>query len=93
MFLDTTSIHPFDWDLHLDPTSPLIDAGMISIHDPDGSHSDIGAYGGPNAGRWDLDWDGYPSWWQPGPYDALLYPDQGWDCNDLDPDVFPGTGC
>lgn len=37
------------WDLHLCPGSPLIDAGDPSILDPDGTRSDIGAYGGPNA--------------------------------------------
>ena len=34
------------WDLHLDPASPLIDAGDPSITDDDGTTSDIGAYGG-----------------------------------------------
>ena len=91
--LDTSSLDPFDWDLHLDPTSPLIDAGDPSILDPDGSLSDIGAFGGQNAEFWDLDWDGYPLWWQPGSYDYATYPDEGWDCDDLDTTVFPGAGC
>lgn len=36
-------------DLHLKPTSPGINAGDPSIKDPDGSISDIGLFGGPNA--------------------------------------------
>ena len=53
-FVFTSGSTPDDWDLHLDPTgpSPLIDAGDPSILDPDGTTSDIGAYGGPGA-----DWD------------------------------------
>ncbi len=92
-FLDTTAPDPLDWDLHLDLASPLIDAGEPSILDPDGSPSDIGAYGGPNAEFWDLDWDGFPLWWQPGAYDHATYPDEGWDCDDMDATVFPGSGC
>jgi hypothetical protein len=91
--LDTSSAVPADWDLHLSPTSPLVDAGSPALLDPDGSPSDIGAWGGPDADLWDLDGDGYPSWWQPGPYDFATYPAQGWDCDDLDPDVIPGDGC
>ena len=56
------------WDLHLHPSSPLIDAGDPAILDPDGSTSDIGAYGGPDAdfdyyADADLDglWDGWES--------------------------------
>ena len=60
---------------------------------PSGSPSDIGAYGGPGADRWDLDGDGYPSWWQPGPYDFSTYPGLGWDCDDLDAGIYPGNGC
>ena len=45
-------------------TSPLIDAGdpSASLNDPDGSRSDIGAYGGPDADPdlfIDADGDGY----------------------------------
>ena len=91
--LHTSATDPLFWDLHLSATSPLIDAGDPSILDPDGSPSDIGAYGGPNADQWDLDGDGYPSWWQPGPYDYSTYPALGWDCDDLDSNVYPGNGC
>ncbi len=38
-----------DSDYHLDPTSPLVDAGDPRILDADGSRADIGAYGGPGA--------------------------------------------
>jgi hypothetical protein len=40
---------PSTWDLHLAPGSALIDAGDPSLVDPDGTRSDIGAYGGPDA--------------------------------------------
>lgn len=36
-------------DLHLSPNSPAIDTGDPAILDPDGSRSDMGAYGGPYA--------------------------------------------
>jgi hypothetical protein len=50
-FLDKSSSDPLDWDLRLSSSSPLINAGDPSIADPDGSTSDIGAYGGP-GGDW-----------------------------------------
>ena len=50
-------------------------------------------HGGPNADLWDLDGDVYPLWWMPGPYDASTYPAAGWDCDDSDADVYPGSGC
>ena len=49
--LDLSLVDPLDWDLHLSASSPLIDAGDPSVLDPDGSPSDIGAYGGP-LGAW-----------------------------------------
>ena len=88
-YLDVSSSDPLDWDLHLAPTSPLIDAGDPSLSDPDGSPADIGAFGGPWADQWDLDGDGWPSWWQPGPYDSATHPALGLDCDDLDPAVGP----
>ncbi|MCP4810712.1 MAG: hypothetical protein GY913_10595 [Proteobacteria bacterium] len=36
-------------DFTLSASSPLIDAGSADIQDADGSTSDIGAHGGPNA--------------------------------------------
>jgi hypothetical protein len=81
------------FDAHLSATSPLIDAADPDLLDPDGSPADIGAFGGPGADEWDLDGDGYPWWWQPGPYDFLNYPAEGWDCDDLDATVYPGNGC
>ena len=92
-FQDTTQPDPLDWDLHLSTASPLVDAGLGSILDPDGSLSDIGIYGGPEAESWDLDWDGYLEWWQPGEYDYGSYPGDGWDCDDSDGTVYPGDGC
>ncbi len=90
-FLDVTPDNPWDWDLHLDPASELVDAGDGS--DPDGSPADIGPYGGDGAGGWDRDGDGHPEWWQPGDYDGGAYPGEGWDCDDLDPAVTPASGC
>ncbi len=92
-FLDTSSADPAAWDLHLGEGSPLIDAGDAAVLDPDGSPSDVGAYAGDRAGDWDLDRDGYPLWWQPGPYDGATYPDAGWDCDDSDPEKTPLDGC
>jgi len=91
VLLDTASKDPLAWDLHLDTSSPLIDAGDAAILDPDGSPSDIGAYGGPGAGGFDLDLDGYFQWWLPGAYDAGTSP--GMDCDDADPSIHAGNGC
>jgi len=72
-------------------SSLLFDAGDPALMDPDGSTSDIGAYGGPGAEFWDLDWDGYPEWWLPGPYDSVTSPRM--DCDDGDDQVYPANGC
>ncbi len=92
-YLDLTAADPLVWDLHLSAASPLVDAGNEAFPDPDGGDGDIGAYGGMEAGAWDLDRDGYPEWWQPGPYDPAVHPYQGLDCDDQDPLVHPGEGC
>jgi hypothetical protein len=93
LFMDLAPADALDWDLHLDPVSPAVDTSDTHDDDPDGSRADMGGFGGPNADDWDLDGDGYPSWWQPGVYDTVLYPTEGWDCDDLDEAVFPGSGC
>ena len=90
-FLDTSGAQAWTWDLHLDTTSALIDAGDSSISDPDGGASDMGAYGGPAAATWDLDLDDHVEWWLPGPFDAATSP--GLDCDDRDETVGPGHGC
>ena len=92
-FLDLGSPDPEDWDFHLESASPLVDAGAPSSQDPDGSPADIGAYGGPEAGGFDLDRDNYPEWWQPGPYDGSSYSAAGLDCADQDAMLVPGSGC
>ena len=49
---DVSSADPLDWDFTLDPASALVDAGDTGLLDPDGSTSDIGAYGGAGAASW-----------------------------------------
>ena len=92
-FLDMTGLDPLAWDLHLASTSSAVDAGDPAVLDNDGSGSDMGAFGGPSAGAWDLDLDGYPDWWQVGPYDGITYPGLGLDCDDRDETLYPGSGC
>ena len=48
-FTDTSGAASLGWDLRLDSTSALIDAGDPTINDSDGTTSDIGAYGGPGS--------------------------------------------
>ena len=95
VFLDVSGEFAEYWDVHLDVSSPLVDAGDPNVVDPDGSPADLGAYGGPGGSGWDLDGDGYYQWWQPGPYDFATYPLQepAWDCDDRNASVFPGSGC
>ncbi len=54
-------------DFHLPPGTSLIDAGDPDLTDPDGSRSDIGAYGGPEADfsyYSDTDGDGMYDGWE-----------------------------
>lgn len=64
-------------DLRLLPGSPAIDAGSPAITDPDGTRSDIGAFGGPTPLAHDADADGTS---------VQL------DCDDGDDTIFPGAG-
>ena len=50
MYADPSGRRPENWDMTLADGSPLIDAGDPELEDPDGSRSDIGAYGGPGGG-------------------------------------------
>jgi len=70
-----------------------VDAGDPDRSDPDGSDSDMGAYGGSLADSYDQDQDGAELWWQPGPYDSGSYPGLGLDCDDWDAAVGPLNGC
>ena len=66
------------WDLHLDASSVLLDAGDPSVTDTDGTASDIGAYSGDGYSD-DLDGDGladgWESAWGVGSYDDSDDPD------------------
>ena len=63
-------------DLRPDVDSPLVDAGNPDVLDPDGSPSDIGAFGGSAPYAFDGDGDGSD------------YQD---DCDDGDDGVYPGA--
>ena len=90
-FLDVTSPTAADWDLHVATSSPTIDGSPDYLTDPDGTLGNLGAYGGPLAGEWDLDGDGWFGWWLPDPYSTATSPDL--DCDDTDATVYPGSGC
>lgn len=62
--------------LFLASGSPCIDAGSSAIFDVDGTRSDIGAFGGPDADIADEDADGF--------YDNV-------DCDDTDPAINPAA--
>jgi len=51
LYVDRAAPDLRDWDLTLDPSSPVIDAGDPAVLDVDGTASDFGAYGGPD-GDW-----------------------------------------
>jgi len=50
-YTDVSGFKAEDWDFTLGSSSSLIDRGDSNLSDPDGSRSDIGAYGGP-GGDW-----------------------------------------
>jgi outer membrane protein OmpA-like peptidoglycan-associated protein len=90
-------------DLRLAIGSPAINTGDPSLVDVDGSSSDIGAWGGPNGYRIDLDGDGVYAHADcddadPGrsplvteiPYDGFDQNCDGFDPTDLDGDGFDG---
>ncbi len=52
MSFDPVFVNTANGDFHLLPGSPAIDAGDPAILDPDGSSSNLGAYGGPRGHGW-----------------------------------------
>ncbi len=92
-FLALEGDDAWDWDLHLDIGSGLVDQGSDELRDPDGGPSDLGLYGGEGAAAWDIDGDGFYEYWQPGPYDSDTYPYDSLDCDDRDDELYPGAGC
>ena len=73
-------------DLRLGAGSPFRDAGDPSILDGDGTRSDIGAYGGPEAEALDMDGDGYTTADDCDDFDPLVNPGATEVCNGLDDD-------
>lgn len=49
VFVDRSSLDPSVWNLRLAPTSGARDLGDPALTDRDGTRSDMGAHGGPNA--------------------------------------------
>ena len=73
-------------DLRLGQGSPFRDAGDPEILDGDGTRSDIGAYGGPEAEAQDFDGDGYSTASDCDDFDAEVNPGATEVCNDIDDD-------
>jgi MYXO-CTERM domain-containing protein len=73
-------------DLRPAPGSVLIDAGDPDLVDPDGTRSDIGAFGGPGAPVMDWDGDGHDTLTDCNDGDADVHPDADEVCNDIDDD-------
>lgn len=64
--------------------------------DPDGSLPDVGAWGGPDADKWDRDDDGVAAPWWPVQSDGTAavaggYDTSNFDCNDADGSSYPGA--
>jgi len=77
----------WDFDLHLSETSALINA-LEGWLDPDESTANLSSFGGPDGGGWDLDGDGFGSWWRAGTCDPDTV-DDGLECNDFDASDVP----
>ncbi len=76
-------------DLRPDWTSPLLDVGDPALRDPDGSRSDIGAYGGPAAdpaNHVDADNDGVSVLHDCDDEERLAYPGARERCDGVDND-------
>ncbi len=71
-------------DFHLDPASPAVDAGEPGILDRDGSPSDMGAFGGPNAIPSDNDGDGFNDLQDCDDGDAAVNPNAAEICDGID---------
>ena len=73
-------------DLTLAAGSANIDVGHPAHLDPDGTVSDIGAYGGGGASAWDADGDGYIAGSDCDDDDAAVNPGAVESCNGVDDD-------
>ena len=77
------AVSGWDFELHLSEDSALIDAAE-SWQDPDDSTANLSSFGGANGGAWDLDGDGFSSWWRAGTCEPEAIVDSGLECNDYD---------
>jgi predicted outer membrane repeat protein len=78
-----------DDDLHLTANSPLVNTGDPARNDLDGTRSDIGAFGGPDAPAstvLDGDNDGTVDAYDCAPSDPAVHPGATETCNGLDDD-------
>ncbi|MFM7200224.1 MAG: hypothetical protein ACKO6N_05485 [Myxococcota bacterium] len=77
----------------LSSVSPIRDYSGKECVAPHDAPCDPGLFGGPAGAGWDLDGDGIPAYFWPGPYDPVLLgiEPSAFDCDDTDPHV-PAEG-
>ncbi len=73
---------PSNW--HLTIGGNAVDRGAPDTLDLDGSPADLGAFGGPDGGAWDLDRDGLPTYFWPGRLEDAPpgFDPEAWDSDD-----------